>query len=293
MNQIGIYAKCFRSSLDDFIRTGEYRALPIVVCTVNGQKPEGKYVEIPFTVFKYGMKREHVENIFKIHGESTHLLSDYGQSYQILTQIVNKNMDKVIADLISCLIVEKIKEYKDEDNYFFISDLGSNKLIGRLGYLYLNQDKNTVCFVISKGNNLITNILSKESNSLELDINYFKLVQDMKTNHNKKSDQSEIIPENPMESMIQTVFFQISGSQRKNIILRMDLFSQGITKNIIRKKIDDINDIISYQPNLSEPFMDSSTSEMVRMPKVLFSSRNAMDELYNNRAKKLLAGEKT
>lgn len=291
MNQIGIYAKCFRSSLDDFISTGEYRALPIVVCTVNDKRPEGRYIKSPFIIFSSGMKRNHVENIFKIHGESTQLLSDYGKSYQILTQIVNKNMDKVIADLISSIIVEKIKGFqsnnKDEDNYFFISDLGSNKLIGRLGYLYLNQERNTISFVIYKGNNLITNILSKEFNSLEFDINYFKLVQDMKNN------QSEIIPENPMESMTQAVYFQISGSQRNNIILRMDLFSQGITKNNIRKKVDDINAIVAKTSNLSEPFQDSSTSEMVRLPKVLFSSMKAMDNYYSTIAKDLLAGKKT
>jgi len=289
MNQIGIYAKCFKSSLDDFISTGEYRALPIVVCTINDKTPEGRYINSPFIIFKSGMKREHVENIFKIHGESTHLLSDYGQSYQILTHIVNKNMDKVIADLISCLIVEKIKEFqnnnKDEENYFFISDLGSNKLIGRLGYLYLNQERNTISFVIYKGNKLITNILSKESNSMEFDINYFKLAQDMKT------DRSEIIPENPMESLTQTVFFQVSDSQRKNIILRMDLFSQGITKNIIGEKVHAINTIVAETSNLSEPFPDSSTSEMVRIPKVLFSSMKAMDDYYSMIAQGLLAGE--
>lgn len=177
------------------------------------------------------------------------------------------------------------KESPDSKNIFFIDSVDTNKIIGRLGYLYLDSEFNTISFVTYKSGGLLTDILNDGNEKLIFDINYFK------KHKQKECLHSEIIPNDYMESLTQTVFFKLDNAKEQLSPLRFDILSQGISKNKIQEKVNDIGKVLRCPDNMALPHLEASGNSLknnwVMIPRVLDECIE-MEDMYKNIAWEIL-----
>lgn len=270
-NIIGIHMEMVSTDINYFVSTGVFRTIPQILYKVNDDPVREFHINKPIEIFRENMSYKDFKSIIKSdNNNSMEFMTLPGKAYDKMQYYINKNSEKVLSDMVTAVIVKIIKELgKDAENIFFINNRTSNKLIGRLGYMYLDSDKNTFCFVSYKQDNLLTNAMRNGSSILEFDIGYF--------NRNKDKEISDIVPNDFMESMTQTVFFAIKGREESILPLRCDIFSQGITNREIQKKVHLVHRVLSQQDNLSQSFKYSEESERyVRIPYVLYESIEAV-----------------
>lgn len=255
----GIYAEEYKSSVNDFIVKGRYDAVPAVFLS-DGNKTEKIYFNKPFKIFEKNMDLELVKNIVSQYEDNIQFLQTAGEAYKKLTRVVNKNLEKIIADMISTCIVRKIKEYPKDELIFFITNLTSEKIIGRLGYLFLDYSNVTIAFVTYKSKELMTNIINK--NYLDFDLTY---------TFENNSIAGNIDPDSSSQSMLATFFYKIPLKTERHISpLRVDIFAQNLSIDKITNKKNSIENYLSNAKNLSEPIIDKETDDyVIRLPKPL------------------------
>lgn len=278
-NLIGIHAMNISTEMIDFAKSGIYRTVPIILYKVNDEKVCHFLVKRPIEVFRENMDYRNLKNIIQGEDKDISFLSIPGKAYSKMQNYTNKNVNKVIADMITCIIVKIICKLREEDsnakNIFFIDSMNTNKIIGRLGYLYLESEFNTISFVTYKSGGLLTDILNNGNEKLTFDINYFK------QGERKERMYSEIIPNDYMESLTQTVFFKLPNSEEQLSPLRCDILSQGISKNEIQEKVNDIWNILKVPDNMALPHLEKGSNSLknnwVMIPRVLNDCIDAAD----------------
>lgn len=267
----GICSDRYRSSINDFLVKGRYDVVPAVFIS-DGNRAINYCYETPFKIFEKDMDLELVKNIVSQYENNINFLNDARNSYDKLTKIVNKNADKVIADIISTQIMLKIKENKDKnvELIFFISNLTSDKIIGRLGYLFLDYSNVTIAFITYNSKQLMTNVINK--NYLDFDLTY-------SFDDNKESIIGSIDPDNNIQSMISTFFHKINLTIDSNIApLRIDVFSQNLSYCEIINKIKIIKNYLNNSKNLAVPVVDRNADDyVVRLPKPLQQAIDAKE----------------
>ncbi len=267
-NIIGIYAMSVSTEMLHFANTGIYRTVPIILYKVNNEKVKHFYIDRPVEIFRESMEYSSLKNIVNIGEQDVSFLTIPGKAYSKMQQYANKNVNKVIADMVTHVIVEVVNELKTQDadsqNVFFIDGIDTNKIIGRLGYLYLESNFNTIAFVTYKTGGLLTDILNSSNEKLEFDINYFK-------RKNKMEEYwSTIVPNDFMESLTQTVFYHIPSTDAELSPIRCDILSQGLSKGQIKQKVKKIYEILSNPENVTLPFPEKGDGGMwIRIPVVL------------------------
>ena len=290
---IGIYTLYVSTEMIDFAKTGLYRAVPMIVYKVNDEKPQHFIIKRPIEIFKENMEYRQIRNIVHETADpNITFLSIPSKAFSKMQSYAKQNIDKVIADMITHIVVKLIHQMQSEDtssrNVFFIENIDSNKVIGRLGYLYLDSKVNTIAFVTYKTGGLLTDILNGDNERLKFDINYFNSQEKSKEIH------SEIIPNDYMESMTQTVFFRIPDTEATLSPLRFDVLSQGISKEMIREKVNIIEDILQNRDNLTLPIIEKSTHghgvNITMIPRVLNECIEAAEK-YKHEAQVILEGE--
>lgn len=291
-NIIGIHTLSVSTEMMQFAKSGIYRTVPIVIYKINDEQVKYFYINRPIEIFRENMDYRNLENVVGGYDKDISFLTIPGRAYNKMQHFANKNVNKVIADMITHVVVDIVKEIKDKDsdahNVFFIDTVDSNKIIGRLGYLYLENSFNTIAFMTYKAGGLLTDVLNGGKSKLEFDINYFA-----KEGYEDKM-WSEIIPNDFMESLTQTVFFNIPISEAQLSPLRCDILSQGLSKNEIQKKVKIIYDILKCPQNMTLPFSEkggkNSNSTWVRIPRILNDCIEA-SEIYKNIAQTVLEEE--
>lgn len=288
-NLIGIHTISCSTEMLGFANTGRYLTVPLICYKVNEEPVKTFLVKRPIEIFHENMEYKNIRNIFN-HGEDDiKLLSLPSKSYSKMQQYIAQNVNKVVADMITYVIVDVLKELKKKDgdatNIFFIDNVETNKVIGRLGYLYLEEDNTVISFVTHKARGLMTDILNGGNERLEFDINYFK------NEERKEKNYSDIIPNDYMESLTQTVFFKISGREDILSPLRCDILTQGISKSKIQSKVNAIYEIVSEHKNMTIPYAEESVNKLndnwVMIPVVLNDCIEAA-EIYKNQAQAIL-----
>lgn len=288
-NLIGIHTISVSTEMINFAKTGIYRTVPMVLYKVNDEAVSHFSIKRPIEIIREDMDYGEMRNIVKSDDENISFLAMPGKSYNKMQQYVNQNVNKVIADMITHVVVKIINQLKQEDsnakNIFFIDSMDTNKIIGRLGYVYLESKNNIIAFVTYKTGGLLTDVLNSGNEKLKFDIHYFK------DNIHKRELKSEVIPNDFMESMTQTVFFNIPDKEGELSPLRCDILSQGIPKNEIQSKVKDISDILINDEKITLPFSESNgknTNDMwVRIPRVLYDCIEAAN-IFRNVAEKIL-----
>lgn len=288
-NLIGIHTISYSTEMLDFVNTGRYLTVPMVCYKINEREVKTFLVNRPIEIFHEHMEYKIIRNIFNNEENETKFLSLPSKSYLRMQQYVNQNVNKVIADMITYVVVDVLKELKKEDNnaknIFFIDNVDTNKVIGRLGYLYLEEDNTIITFVTHKAKGLMTDILNEGNDRLEFDINYFK------NEERREKQYSEIIPNDYMESLTQTVFFKIQEREDNLSPLRCDILTQGISKSKIQSKVNDIYEVLSKHENMAIPYAEQSVNNLydnwVMIPIVLNDCIEAT-ELHKNQAQAIL-----
>lgn len=285
-NLIGIHACCISTDITDFARNGYYRAVPMIIYKINNSNAQYFAINRAIEIFREDMDYGNVRSI--LHGEER-LLSIPGKAYNQMMQYVNKNVNKVIADMITYVVTKTINELSksnpQQHSFFFIDSSDINKIIGRLGYLYLNSSANTIAFVTYKSGGLLTDILNSENDYLRFDLNYFKRRTNSSGNH------SAIIPNDYMESLTQIVFYSLthSGMEKQVSPLRCDILSQGISTSQIQEKVNSIEKVLTNPNNMTLPHPEGNgpNQNWVVLPKVLFDCISA-EKLFIGKAKNIL-----
>ena len=173
-NLIGINMESVSTSVNYFAETGIFQTIPMIVYTINDNRTKEFHIERPIKLFYKNMSYKDFESIVKTDGTGLDFMAMPGKAYQRMQYYINRNVEKVLADMFVSIIVEILKELKEEkENIFFINNRESDKVIGRLGYMYLSSEKNTFSFVTYKPDNLMTNSMRNGSDVLEFDIEYF------------------------------------------------------------------------------------------------------------------------
>lgn len=285
-NIIGIHTFSVSSEMTDFARNGVFRAVPAILYKVNNDNVRNFMVRRPIEIFRENMDYGSLRNI--VHGDEN-FLSIPGKAYDQMRSYINQNVNKVIADMITHIVVHTIRELKKEDPHarttFFIDSTDTNKIIGRLGYLYLQSESNTIAFVTYKAGGLLTDILNERNERVQFDINYFKRQENAGEKH------SAVIPNDYMESLTQIVFYNPTPKDAEMPIspLRCDILSQGISTSQIQKKVSAIERILTDPINMTPPHPE--TGIWVMIPRILYECITA-EKTYANEAKSILE-EKT
>lgn len=274
------------TEMTDFAKYGIYRTVPAVLYKVNDNPMQCFIIKRPIEIFRENMDYGRLRNI--VHGDDK-FLTIPGKTYTKMRNYVNQNVNKVIADMITHIIVKVIRELKEEDadarNFFFIDSVDSNKIIGRLGYLYLQSDDNTIAFVTYKAAGLLSDTLNFGNEKVLFDINYFRRQESVGKSH------SPVVPNDYMESLTQAVFYDLSTKEAQISPLRCDILSQGISGNQIEKKVAAIADILNDLDNITPPYPEQggqgSGNNLVRIPRILYDCIDA-EKIFINEAQSVL-----
>lgn len=259
------------TDMNTFAENGRYKAAVQVLYKINNEMVQCFQINRPIEIFHKSMLYKDFASIVRSNTESTEFMTIPGKAYRQMQYFINKEVEKVLADMVTAVIVKILKSLDQDDmNIFFIDSRESNKLLGRLGYMYLNNFKNTFCFVSYKTDSLITDILRNGSETLELDIDYFIRC--------KGRDVSEIVPNDFMESLLQTVFYKVAANGEELPPLRCDIFSQGITNREIQQKVEAVRKVISNPKEMSLPYQYSSAKKFVLLPRVFFDCIDAVEQ---------------
>ncbi len=279
-NLIGIYATSLSTDLSDFVESGKYKTAVDVIYKINDEKPREMYLNRPIEILQRNMQYRELESILKNSDGNISAMSIPGKANRQMQSIVNREVEKVLADMMTSVIVRVIEELgPGEENVFFIENQGNDKLLGRLGYMYLDNIRNTFCMITYKTSGLLTDTMRNGSQILEFDIDYFK-------RHEK--EQSEVVPRDFMESLLQTVLYRMKTSEEDILPLRCDIFSQGISNKEIQNKVERVHEILSVPKNLTPPFAESAEhGPYVMIPYVLYHCMDAA-EFYKGTLEKIL-----
>lgn len=289
-NLIGIHTLNVSTDMMDFARTGIYRTVPMVLYAINDNNVTAFYNRRPVEIFREDMEYRNIKNIVENEDKDILFLTMPGTACKKMQYYANKNVNKVIADMLTHVIVQTIDKLQKEDpdakNIFFIDNVDTNKIIGRLGYVYLENKNNTIAFVTYLASGLLTHMLNEGNEKLKFDMNYFR-------DENHLADkQSEIIPNDVMESLTQTVFFNIPNREERLAPLRCDILSQGITMKEIQEKVKEVNEVLQCPENITLPFQETlsnkETGIWTCVPRVLWHCIDADKTIYRKQAESIL-----
>lgn len=275
-NLIGIYANVHYSSFDEFAKTGHFYAVPYIVYSMNKATPECLFVKRPFEMFRQGMNIRDIGHLVKLYNDSPAFLQISGSSFKKMARYLSNNMEKVLADMVSLVIVKIIQQTKPIErfsNVFFINNIANDKLLGRLGYLCINLNSNLISMLTYQPESLMTNLANDVYEQLSFDIDYFR--------RDPNRIYSDSYPDNIMDSLTQTIFFKVAPEAPGTVVpLRLDIFAQGLYN--VTEQIECIKDILGAEINLSPPLKTSeSSSFMARIPSVLYECIEAAKGRYS------------
>ncbi len=171
--------------------------------------------------------------------------------------------ERVIADLICQIMLEFIKEYKDSHIIFLIESMGSDKMLGRLGYLYLNLEKVTICSFSYKPDDMLTTVMSARTGKLLFDLHRLM-------SGSSGEFFSPLYPGSSEDSLIQTFFYRpdhITKGVQECLPLRVDIFTQGLLEPETQEKSEYIKKLLKNESEtLPFPLKKEISTQYVKLP---------------------------
>lgn len=241
---IGISYKVKWLDIQEVGRKGKFKFVPAVNYKIDGSS-EVKLVNYPDSLQLF------------TKGVSMELLAKYSdqdikkeefkvaqRAYRKLRDFAYRCADRVIADLICGIILQYSGE--GENVIYIIQKPPSDKIMGRLGYLYLPIKELTILFISWRPEDLITNVMQHKTGKLEFDL------------HRLMSEEKEGLvgpyPGNPTETLKQTYFYSPPKQGKRGLFpIRIDIFSQGLLESDFRGK-EKVLEKLLQERNLTPPF---------------------------------------
>ena len=207
------------------------------------------------------------------------------KAFQKLKYFASPCAERVTADLCCQNILRTIKDTKDGDYLFFIEKSATDKMLGRLGSLYLDLTRIIICFLSYEPENLMTTVMSSQTGKLHFDIHRLMLSEYGKFGP---------YPGSPEDSIKQAYFYKPRpiDPSAEFLPIRFDIFTQGLSESDIEKKSDEI---IRIFENEKERSRYSIGKNYVLLPIGFHRAKEAWKEsLYSKESiKKLLPEKKT
>lgn len=251
MNDIvyGVKTSSVSTDIIHFVSSSSYKILPAILLSKNGCETESIYVKKPIQIFYSGVKYNDLYTNIDMHDRASMALP--WKAFNFMKSVMNRNVNKISADIVAAAIIKELKKNEKGDYIFFINCEDPQKIIGRLGYLYIDLTRCTIVFLTYEPQQLVTDVLNAGREKLEFDINYFK------NEKHQGKPISDVIPNDFRESLTQTVFFNITppNSSKHLSPLRCDIFCQGMSNHDINNKVKKLEEFFSNDTNLCPPFV--------------------------------------
>lgn len=108
-NLIGIHTLYISTDMMDFARTGVYRTVPMVLYAINDEDVMAFYNKRPVEIFREDMEYRNMKNIVENEDKDIMFLTMPGMACKKMQYYANKNVNKVIADMLTHVIVQIIE----------------------------------------------------------------------------------------------------------------------------------------------------------------------------------------
>ncbi len=215
-----------------------------------------KYVS-PFQLFSKGLSMELLIR-YSMPDMKKEEFKVAERAYHQLRSFAARCADRVIADLVCGIVLQHSGQ--SEEVVYVVQRPPSDKIVGRLGYLYLPVERLTILFVAWEPMDLITNVMRYQTGRLEFDL------------HRLMSEEKEVLfgpyPGSPAETLKQTYFYRPPRHGKKRPFpLRIEVFSQGLLESDLEGKGEIVRDLLQ-EKNLTPPFQVSDGA-FVRLPRGL------------------------
>ena len=252
MEIINIRYKNYTLKNEDLIelsKFGDFRYKFTTVVAYNKKTKDGKLTEpliesyndkTPFSLYRSGtpisVLKSYIGN--NIHKNK---LSSASRAFKELKNFASQCCERITADLCCQVIMKEIDKTEETRKIvFFIEKSTSDKMLGRLASLQLNLDNIIICFLTFDPPNLMTIAMSNQTSKLHFDINRL-----MSSNN---PDFFGPYPGDSEDSLMQTYFhrpFPAEEGGGEYSPMRFDIFSQGLRRDEIEQKKEEIEQIFS------------------------------------------------
>ena len=268
---ISISHKTFMPGLEDILKKSRdkefhYEFVPVIAFNekkkgnqeINDQQP----IYLP-KIFSLYENDTPIESLIRYIGDiKKEDLLIAKRAFAKLQTFASQCSERVIADLSCQVILDAIKANDYDHLVCFIVRPASDKMLGRLGYLYLDLEKITICFISYEPDDMITTVMSAKTGKLIFDINRL-----MASNFNDTVTTPH--PGSSEDSLVQTYFFKPRpiSSINEFLPIRIDIFCQGLLEPDIEKKSIIVYNILnSSEESPAFPITKREPSPYVRIP---------------------------
>jgi len=190
-----------------------------------------------------------IESLIKYIGDiKKEELSIAKRAFTKLQNFALQCAERVIADLCCQIILDTSEKDKSDHLVYFIERPASDKMLGRLGYLYFDLKNITICFISYEPNDMVTTVMSAKTGKLLFDIHRLMSSRDTEIFTSPYPGTSE-------DSLVQTYFFKPKAVSPLSEFLpiRIDIFCQGLLEPDIERKSNFVKDILSDK-NECQPY---------------------------------------
>ncbi|MCX5824153.1 MAG: hypothetical protein NTY86_11800 [Deltaproteobacteria bacterium] len=191
----------------------------------------------PFSLYKAGIPITILKKYMSNKIDKTKLLSAR-EAFKQLKNFASQCCERISADLCCQVILQEIRDRKDNDLIIFIEKSASDKMLGRLATLQLSLTNIIICFLTYKPSDLMTIAMSKQTSKLRFDIHRL-----MSSNID---DFIGPYPGDSEDSLIQSYFYRPSprGEGGDTFApMRLDIFSQRLRLDEVESKKEKIKEI--------------------------------------------------
>lgn len=263
-----------------------YRYIPTVIWVEKPlgeviRKPEYKYFKSPFSLHESGTLISLLEGYFGTEFNKSNLAS-VKRAFRMLENLASPCADRVIADLCCQIILYSINSNRGIDLIFFVEKAATDKMLGRLGFLYLDLSNVTICFLSYSPRDLMTTVMSSYTGKLYFDLHRLLI--------SESYGKIGPYPGSSEDSLMQTFFYRASPIKppAEFLPIRFDIFAQGLSDTEIEAKsekilkiLEDSSEIIEYP--IGEKF--------VKLPEGFVHVKNAWKEYIEKGVKETLKNE--
>ncbi len=207
---------------------------------------------------------------FRAYSKNMELYPGHQGYYRNLHSTARENQERLVADYICALILNKLRSNPDDHCVFIIKDaFESEKFVGRLGYLGLPLERVTLYFVSRDLKDMLTNYMSPYSldgrNDLTVLQKYGQMI------HGPFSEDEEI-------TMLYT--FYCTFEHRDLYPLRVNLFAQYMGRTALDHCKKEMEKYF-FMPGMTAVcnIEGGRDSEKTRIPIVLMRCEEYVDQL--------------
>lgn len=173
--------------------------------------------------------------------------------------------ERIISEYICTIILDKAREYPDEELTFLIRDeFQTEKIVGRLGYLGLPMHRLHIMFVSYELSAFIKHYIEYYSVPLRTDL--FLLFQDK-----YRGKVLGPYPDDDRISMLRTYYCSYSLNTGEDLYpVRINLFGQMLEKEELNSEKEHIKEIFMESSDTEVyPILGGKGSEKTRLPAIL------------------------